>query len=199
MTIHFFSAKKLRARLALGAVGAREQAFYLAGSFIVWIVPGYLFLIPAPSGINQTWFYGMWFYEFALSVLIYAVGIYFCLAKCHVHPKRNFMIDFGCLYFPVSVTTLLVTWLLFHVIATLLPWSLTQLSFDVEPTQWFLLLTSARFFDLMRFLAVVGAAFAVFYRIGRHMEHVARARASANPALNTDAGQAGSARSPSAG
>jgi hypothetical protein len=184
MTIHFFSAKKLRARLALGAVGAREQAFYLAGSFIVWIVPAYLFVAPPPSSIEQTWFYGMWFYEFALLVLIYAAGTYFCLAKCHVDPKRHFMIDFGCLYLPVSVTTLLVTWLLFHLIATLLPWTLIRLSFDDEPTQWFLLLTSARFFDLVRFLAVVGAAFAVFYRIGRHMAHVAEARASANSAPN---------------
>jgi len=199
MTVHFISSRNLRARLAADAVGAREQAVYLAGSFIIWIIPVYLFVSPPPSGIEKTWFYGMWFYEFALMVLLYAAGTFFCLAKCHVHPKRNFLIDFGCLYLPVSVTTLVVTWALFHAIVTLLPWWLTRLSFDSEPTEWFLTLTSARFFDLLRFLAIVGGTFAVFYRIGRHIEHIARARASANPALNTDAGRAGSARPPSAG
>ena len=199
MTLYLFSARKLRERLAVGAVTAREQAIYLAGSFVVWLMPGYLFIIPPPSGVSPSWFYGMWFYEFAMLVLIYTAGVFYCLANCHVHPKQNFLIDFSCLNLPVSVTTLAVTWGLFHLLATAFPWWLTTLSFDSEPPTWLLWVTSTRFFDLLRFFAIVGASFAIIYRVGRHIRHIALAREAANPAPNTATRQAGSARSPSAG
>ena len=199
MTIHLFSARKLRERLAVGAVTPREQAIYLAGSFVVWMIPGYLFIAPPPSGLSQSWFYGMWFYEFAMLVLIYTAGVFYCLANCLVHPKQNFLIDFSCLNLPVSVTTLAVTWALFHLLATVFPWWLTTLPFENELSGWLFWVTSPRLFDLLRFVAIVGSSFAVIYRVGRHMRHIGLAREAANPALNADAWQAGSARLPGAG
>jgi len=58
--------------------------------------------------------------------------VFYCLARCRVAPKTNFLIDFGCLYAPVSVTTLLIAWGIFHVYASLIPWSLQGLTFESQ-------------------------------------------------------------------
>lgn len=59
MTLHWLSPTNLGAKLAAGQVGAREQALYLAGSFVVWLLPGYLFIIPSRWPDDPVWFYGL--------------------------------------------------------------------------------------------------------------------------------------------
>lgn len=179
MTLHWLSATNLDAKLAAGRVSAREQASYLAGSFVVWMIPGYLFIIPSLSPDDTKWFFGMWFYEFAMLLLVNVAGTFYCLGKCHVDAKRNFLVDFSCLYLPVSVTTLIVTWAAFHGLLALRgPWLLLlERAFD-RPPALLGAFASVRFFEVLRFLAIVGSGFAVFYRIGRHMARVAAMRRS---------------------
>jgi hypothetical protein len=179
MTLHWLSAANLDADLAAGRVGARAQAFYLAGSFVVWLLPGYLFIIPSPRMVDPSWFFAMWLYEFAMMVLVSIAGTYYCLGKCRVDPRRNFLVDFSCLYLPVSVTTLVVTWSVFHGLLALRgPWLDLLLRLYERPPAVLSSLASVRFFETLRFLAIVGSNFAVFYRIGRHMARVARMRQS---------------------
>lgn len=186
MTLHLLSAGRLGARLGAGEVSPKEQAFYLSASFVLWLLPGYLPITPAPN--VQAWSipFGLWFYEAGSLVLIYVFGVLYCLARCHVEPKKNFLIDFSCLYVPISLTTLVVAWGIFHIYASLVPIWLQKLSFD-SPPRLLELIYSARFFDLMRFLTIVGATFLVLVRIGNHMELVSRFRQSANPTVDFDA------------
>ena len=186
MTLHMLSAERLGKRLSAGEVSPQEQAFYLSSSFILWLLPTYLLIVPATN--VQAWSipFGLWFYEAGALVLIYVFGVPYCLARCHVEPKRNFLIDFSCLYTPISLTTLVVVWGIFYVYASLIPVWLQELSFD-SPPRFLELIYSARFIDLMRFFAIVGGTSLVLIRIGNHMERVSRIRLSADHALNADA------------
>lgn len=186
MTLHLLSAARLGKRLSAGQVSPQEQAFYLSASFILWLLPGYLLIVPIPNA--QVWSipFGLWFYEAGTLILIYVVGVLYCLERCHVEPKKHFLIDFSCLYAPISLTTLVVVWGIFHVYASLMPIWLQKLSFD-SPPRLLELMYSARFFDLMRFLTIVGGTFLVLIRIGNHMERVSRLRLSANPTVDADA------------
>jgi hypothetical protein len=179
VTLHWLSPTNLGAKLAAGRVTAREQALYLAGSFVVWLLPGYLFIIPARWPDDPAWFYGLWFYELAMLVLISVAGTLYCLDKCRVDPRRNFLVDFSCLYFPVSLTTLVVTWAIFYVLVALRrPWLAFLVVAFERPPMLLSNLASGRFFEILVFLAIVGANFAVFYRIGRHMARIGALRRS---------------------
>ena len=191
MTLYPLSARKLGAKLASGAVTAQEQAFYLAGSLVLWLLPAYLFIDPGPLEPDPWWSYSMWFYEFAVLVVITIVGVQYCLRKCHIEPSRHFLVDFSCLYFPVSLTTLVVAWALFWAITygrfQLLNWWIDYYPSDRALPRWPLIFGSARFSDLMRFLAIAGCNFVVYYRISGHIEQIAQLRESANPTPNSDA------------
>jgi hypothetical protein len=180
MTLHWLSAANLGAKLAAGHVSAREQAYYLAGSFVVWLLPGYLFIIPSRGPDDTAWFYGLWFYELAMMALISVAGTLYCLDKCRVDPRRNFLVDFSCLYLPVSVTTLTVTWTIFYLLLALRrPWLGLLLFVFERPPAFLSNLASGRFFELLAFFGIVGANFAIFYRIGRHMARVSELRSGA--------------------
>jgi hypothetical protein len=179
MTLHIFSATRLGRRLAAGAVAAPEQAFYIAGTSVVWLLPGYLFIVPPIVGKDPAWFFGMWFYEFAMLAIIFVAGTLYCLGKCRVEPTRHFLIDFSCLSFPLTLTTLVAAWALNYAIAFGVPWGIVQLERYLGAPSWFDLFFTDRFLDLLRFFAVVGSEFAIFYRMGRHMERVADLRATA--------------------
>jgi hypothetical protein len=179
MTLHWLSATNLGAKLAAGHVSAREQALYLAGSFVVWLLPGYLFIVPARWPEDPVWFYGLWFYELAMMVLISVAGALHCLDKCRVDARRNFLVDFSCLYLPVSVTTLTAAWAIFYALVALRrPWLELLLAVFDRPPAFLSGLASGRFFQLLVFFAIVGSNFAVFYRIGRHMARISELRQS---------------------
>ena len=156
------SAKAAGDDLAAGRIGAGDQSLYLTASFLIWMVPAYLFLFPAPRTIDPEFFWGIWLAELALLVLFCIVGIGYCLRNCRVNPGRNFLVDFSCLNAPISLTTLLVVWGAFHLLTG----------------PWFSWLESSRAYDVVRMLASIAAVFIVFLRIGRHMNRVSLLRNS---------------------
>lgn len=186
MRIHLLSPSRLSERLASGDMEAREQASYLVAGAILWLFPGYLLIVPAPNLEAWSWTYGLWFYEFVLLVLFNVFGVFYCLVRCEVEPRRNFLIDFTCLSAPVSLTTLVVVWAVFHLYATAFPWWLIEFQafadFEVL-ARWIELLYSSRFSDLMRFLAIVTATAVIFIRVGNHMQRISTMRQSANQAV----------------
>jgi hypothetical protein len=166
MTIRLFSAKGVGDDLAAGRITATEQSLYLTASFLIWIIPAYLFLFPAPRTNDPQFFWWVWLIELALLVLFCIAGIGFCLRKCRVDPTRHFLVDFSCLNAPVSLTTLIIVW------------------------GGFYLLTEG-VFDVLRLLASAGAVLIVFLRIGKHMNRVSLIRESANYIVERDARKGG--------
>lgn len=162
MAIRLISATRAGDDLAAGGIAAGDQSLYLTASFLIWMVPAYLFLFPAPRTIDAEFFWGIWLAELALLVLICIVGIGYCLRNCRVEPGRNFLVDFSCLNAPISLTTLLVVWGGFHLLTA----------------PWFPWLESPRAYDIVRMLASIAALFIVFLRIGRHMNRVSLLRNS---------------------
>lgn len=179
MPLHLLRAQPLADQLASDAVPPRHQAFYLSASFVLWLLPGYLLIVPPPNPGAWSIPLGLWFYELFALAMIYIFGVLYCLSRCHVEPRRHFLLDFSCLYAPISLSTLAAVWVIFYIYAWLVPWWLQQLSLDSRPylVEFFY---SARFFDLARFFAVVGSAFIVIVRIGDHMHRISRVRMSAN-------------------
>ena len=160
MAIRLISAKGVGDDLAAGRITAREQSLYLIASFLIWIVPAYLFLFPTPRTSDPEFFWLVWLIELAFLILFCVVGIGFCLGKCRVDPTRHFLVDFSCLNAPVSLTTLTVVWGGFYI--------LTEFVF-----------TSSRVYDVLRLFASAGAVFIVFLRIGKQMGRVSLTRESA--------------------
>ena len=161
MAIRLFSAKRAGDDLAGGRIAAGEQSLYLTASFLIWMIPAYLFLFPSPRSIDAGFFWALWLLELALLVLLCTTGIGYCLRKCRVDPTRNFLVDFSCLNAPISLTTLTVVWGGFWLVTETLPW-----------------FASPSAYDLLRLLASAGAVLAVFLRIGRHMSRVSSMRES---------------------
>lgn len=167
MAIRLISAKGVGDDLAAGRVAAREQSLYLIASFLIWIIPAYLFLFPAPRTDDPQFFWAVWLVELAFLVLFSVVGIGFCLGRCRVDPTKNFLVDFSCLNAPISLTTLAVVWGGFYI--------LTEPVFALL-SGTFPWLASSRAYDIVRMLASAGAVLIVFLRIGKHMNRVSLIR-----------------------
>jgi hypothetical protein len=177
MAIRLISAKGVGDDLAAGRITARDQSLYLIASFLIWIIPAYLFLFPGPRTNDPQFFWWLWLIELALLILFCSVGIGFCLGRCRVDPTRNFLVDFSCLNAPVSLTTLTIVWAGFYL--------LTEVVFALLGG------IPSRTYDVIRMLASAGAVFIVFQRIGRHMNRVSLMRESANNELQRDARKSG--------
>jgi len=160
MALHLFRTSLVAKDLAAGSVSASEQAGYLIVSFLAWTLPFYLYLIPSPVSTDPVFSSWMWLLEFVLVVAIFVSGVRYCLRKCQVDARANFIIDFSCLYSPVAVTTSLVIWGTFH----LLTW---------VASPW---LTSAYAYDVVRLVFFLAATLVIFWRVGEHMERLSASR-----------------------
>jgi hypothetical protein len=153
VTFRLISAKGMDDDLAAGRITASEQSLYLLASFLIWLIPAYLFLFPAPRTNEPQFFWGLWLIELACLILICSVGIGFCLQKCRVDPTRNFLVDFSCLNAPISLTTLTLVWGGFYLVTEIVFPVLSGITFDQEPSpgsRWF---ASSRMYDVIRMLA----------------------------------------------
>jgi hypothetical protein len=168
MAISLINARRAGDDLAAGRVSASDQSLYLTASFLIWLVPAYLFLFPAPRTADPEFFWTVWLAELAIVVLFCIAGIGYCLRKCRVDPARNFLIDFSCLNAPVSLVTLLVVWGLYY---------LVEAAFALVKVE------SSRAYDVVRLFASTGAVLVVFARIGAHMSRVASLRAGRDGAV----------------
>lgn len=157
MAIRLFSAKRAGDDLAAGRIGAADQSLYLIASFLIWLIPAYLFLFPVPRTQDSEFFWAIWLLELAIVVVACIMGIGYCLRNCRVDPARNFLVDFSCLNAPVSLTTLAVVWGGYYLAEGVLILSAVA---------------STRVYDVVRLLASSAAVIAVFIRIGGHMHRV---------------------------
>ena len=178
MRIHIFSARRLAEALAAGRVSAHEQALYLALSFCVWSVVFYLYVVPPPLAEGRI-FWWLWSMEFFFVILFNITGVLFCLRKCRVEPKKNFLIFFSCLYLPVSLSTFAVVWGAFHLLTTV-PWMLARYGMLPGWFPEFAWLSSVPTYDVLRFFLYIGTIFVIFLRTGEHIGRIADLQESAN-------------------
>jgi hypothetical protein len=171
MPLQLINSDRLVAELAAGDVSEKEQAQYLVTSFVAWIIPAYLFLIPSFYSKDRTFTLALWAYEGVMLVIIYVVGCFYCLRNCTVDPRRHFLKDFGCLYAPISLTTLAVVWGAYH--AFVIVMGVLTNNGTASEVAWVLrFLYSERFLDVLRVVCTTGVTAIVFYRIGRKMAAV---------------------------
>jgi hypothetical protein len=180
MTLRLFSAKAVGDDLGAGRITAKEQSWYLTASFLIWLIPAYLLVLPAPRTNDPQFFWWLSVIELALLVLFCVAGVAFCLRSCGVDPKRHFLVDFSCLNAPISLTTLAIVWGSFYLLTEGVVWALSATAVDQNPSHW---LASPRVYDVLRMLASTGAVFLVFLRIGKHMRRVSLLRKSPNSVI----------------
>lgn len=169
MAVHLLSAAKLAADLADDCVGPRDQAIYLATSFVVWLVPSYLNIFP-PMASLDAFATTIWYGEFIALVLLNFSGVFYCLRQCRIDPRRNFVVDCCCLMAPVTLVVLVVTWLSFYVAL--------GLAGTWWPNAWSLE-GFKHFHDALVFGVVVGQLAWIYRRVGKYMARAAEMRASA--------------------
>jgi hypothetical protein len=173
MTLRLISAKAVGDDLAAGRIAAGEQSRYLTASFLIWLIPAYLLVLPAPRTNDPQFFGWVSLIELVLLVLFCITGVAYCLRRCRVDPKRHFLVDFSCLNAPISLTTLAIVWGSFYVLTEGVVWALSGTTSEQNPSHW---LASSRVYDVLRMFASTGAVFLVFLRIGKHMNRVSLMR-----------------------
>lgn len=160
----------------------RDQARYLIIGFLAWTLPVYLYLVPSPVADDPRFQGWMWLIEFFLVVAIFVTGVNYCLRKCRVDPRANFLVDFSCLYSPVAVTTSVVIWGAFHILTTLPAWLAARAGSGYGSLGALPWLSSAYAYDVLRLLFYVASILVIFWRVGEHMERLSGLRQSARPA-----------------
>ena len=176
MAIHLLRTSRVARDLAAGGVSAREQAGYLIISFLAWTVPFYLYLIPAPRADDQVFLSWMWLIEFALVLAIFVGGVNYCLRKCRLDARANFLVDFSCLYAPVAVSTSIVIWGTFHLATTLPAGVVSGAGPGYETLRALPWLSSAYAYDILRLVFYLAATVVIFWRVGEHMERLSSLR-----------------------
>ena len=172
MRLHLFNARRLSDELAAGAVTPREQAAYLAVSFVAWLLPFYVGVAVSPLAKGSWFASGLFWTEFAMLVLINIVGPFYCLRQCRVAPERHYLVDLTCLYASVSVLVLTATWALFHGAI----WMLLRVVKGIEePRQAGYVLERGH--DVILYVTVVGQVFLVYLLVGHYMRRTSALRA----------------------
>ena len=176
MPLRLLNARRLADDLAENQVSARDQALYLAASFVIAGLLTYLFIVPPPLSRDRSFYWGMWAYEFGGYVLIHIFGVLYCLRRCRVEPSRNFLIDFSCLYAPVSLTTFIAVWIAYYLFTRGVLGLISSMKFEDTPPNWIYLLYDARFLDVLRVFAILLAYFLVLWRIGELLLRISAKR-----------------------
>ncbi len=179
MALHLLRTSRVAHDLAVAGVSPGEQAAYLIISFLAWTVPFYLYLIPAPLAEDARFTAWMWLIEFVLVVAIFVTGVNYCLRKCRVDPRANFLVDFSCLYAPVALSTSIVVWGAFHLMTTLPAGLVARSGPGHEALRVLPWLSSAYFYDVLRLLFYLAAILVIFWRVGEHMERLSALRIAA--------------------
>jgi hypothetical protein len=161
--MHLLRTTPLINSLAARQVGGTDQARYLLVSFLIFIVPGYLGLLPS-SGASYTWplAFEAWFY-----IAIAVFGILAARDAAGGNSNQNFITEFTCLYVPVAVTTLGVVWSVYWATVLLLQNQLAAWSWSGTQFTENLRAMGTDLFGLATFLAHVASNTIIYVRLVR--------------------------------
>ena len=161
MSLHLFSTKKLVAELAERRVTAEQQAHYLIVNSVFFSVLTYSGLLTASSPALSL----PALLEFCVIVAISIVGIFRAYEAARGHGEGSFLVDFSCLFVPVSITTYLPVWVAYWAVRVSFTPTLISLSESHSQFAVNLLRMGSDFFGLLGFLATVGSLFISYRRV----------------------------------
>ena len=109
MRLHLVNAKALAGELARGEVDPEAQAHYLWIGFVFFNVIYYagLAITIAPLWSLPS------FFEAVAAIAINIFGVFQSFEAAGGRANRSFLVEFTCLYVPVTITTLVAVWALY--------------------------------------------------------------------------------------
>jgi len=167
MKMRLFNAKRLAQELSRKEVGVKARGYYLAASFLMFIAFDY----PGLRSANPLWSW-LSIYEAIVCVVIVIVGFAKAYEAAGGDSNPDFVVEFSCLYVPVSITTILIVWggywgIVIGFKETIMALTDSHLQIAVNLSR-----IGGDFFDLLTFLAVVLVQAVTFYRITKLFEIV---------------------------
>ncbi len=161
MKLHLFNAHAVARELAASDVEPELQAQYLLAGLIVYTVASYSGLV-----VNMA---PLWSFpsllEGAALVVVNLLGISQVFDAAGGRKSRRFLVDFTCLYVPVSVTSLLAVWGGFWAVRTALWETLYAQTASGSQFARNLAFIGTDVLGLLGFLCSVGSQALVYYRL----------------------------------
>ncbi len=173
--MHLLRTRPLVSALASGNLSAEQRAHYLLASFLVFNIAYYSGFV-ASGTVPWT---PPYIAESLAVVLINIVGVVATFDASGGKSNKQYVIDFTCLYVPVSVTTLLVFWGIywvlrigFHEALMNLPHSNIQFAINMSKIGF-------EGFSLLAFVATIGSLIVTYIRLTKLLASVRMARGEA--------------------
>jgi len=162
MSIRLLNAKRLAQELGRKEVGPRERGYYLVASILVFVAFYYSGLVSA----NPLWSW-LSIYEAVVFTLITVLGFAKAYEAAGGDSNPDFVVEFTCLYVPVSVTTIPLVWGAFWAVTLGFRETIVALAESHFQIAINLSRIGGNFFGLLAFLAVALVQAITFYRITR--------------------------------
>lgn len=162
MKIRLLNAKRLAEELERNEVSPKTKGYYLLASFLLFVIIYYSGL-PAS---NPLWSW-LSIYEAVAVCVITIIGVAQCYVAAGGDENPNFVVEFTCLYVPVSITTNLAIWPAYWAITIGFRKSISALTESHFQIAANLARIGGDFFGLFTFIAVALVQFVTFYRISK--------------------------------
>lgn len=153
MTIHFWNTKALADELARDQVQERDAFLYFLANSVMWTTVLYYSIY---WGMRFGW---LFFYEFAVALVITVFGLLRCYEANGAAHGSHFVLRATCLSFPIGLkvnsASILLGWALYYL-----------LSQHVDAT---LFRDPGRVYDLISFTWVAAFTFLFYWRLWVHL------------------------------
>lgn len=179
--MHLLRTTPLIDKLATGSLSGEQRAKYLMASFLVFTCAYYTGWV---AGGAPLWSIPSVVEALAIA-LITVVGIVKTFDAAGGDSNKSYIVDFTCLYVPVSITTLLGVWGAYWMIVVVFSESLNALSQSHMQFAINLSRLGSDIFGFLTFLAATGVQAVIFYRLTRLLRAVHLARQASLPVAAT--------------
>ena len=173
MAMRLFNARKLALELAEGSVSNRAKGHYLFAGFALWL----LINVTGFASMSPLWTW-MSLVEVAALLIVTLLGLQSAYDAAGGDDNPDFVVQFTCLYVPVSITTTLFFWGIYWGVVTGFREAITAVS---ESRMQFAInlgrIGSSVFGALVVLTSVVVQA-VTFYRVTRLLALVRRGNAA---------------------
>jgi hypothetical protein len=180
MTMRLFNARRLAEELGQGHVSARTKAYYLFAGFAMWLVIN----VTGFTTVSPLWSW-MSILETCALLLITLLGFQSAYDAAGGDDNPDFVVQFTCLYLPVSITTVLAVWGVYWVVVigfreTVIAVSESRMQFAINLGR-----IGSSVFGAMVTAAVLAVQAITFYRITKLFRVLRRRSESVSSLLQT--------------
>jgi hypothetical protein len=158
--MHLINAKKLAVELGRGEITLRDKGYYLFAGFVMWLLIG----ASGFTTLSPMWSWTS-FIETAALIMVYLIGFSYVYEAAEGDQNPDFVVQFTCLYVPVSITTVAFVWSFYWIITLGFRQSIIALSESHFQFAINLSRIGGNLFDVLVILAVLMVQVLTFYRI----------------------------------